>query len=497
MWMRKILALSILLVLLVYQGCSDGLQNPLRFESSTNKYQSSEVAGGGNGEGYDGKIRILHHYVDNFTCNGKPAPESVLFRNSEMNWYLIQNSKQSCPSNAAIAVEGVVYDEGTKTATYNGKIYVPPRPYFVDTNANPNLPDVNLMDGICADENGTCSLRAAVQQTVPVSFTDAVIIHIPAGIFNLTSPLSLRGVMPDSHEITIRGESPTTSILDGGGATRHFSIRSTSMAPITIENLTLQNGFYGNTLDPGASISYQLDPSAEFRLKSADGLLQEIRNFFPEYDEATANPLNSRLNITNCVFKGNKNHSTIIAGHLTGKLTVRNSLFIQNEQHGVYSTSADSLVVEDSIFVEQASRGIAVHDNISQVSIRRSRFSETYEGVSLIDCRNCSLESIESFNNKRNGLTIITSLKGSIYDVIIRDAKIYDNLTGPGSLSTPNLSGSDGNIHVQFNSPTNYLDLIDSNLFMTNSALPNCSSNATINQIRLRNTMVNDASCQP
>lgn len=482
--MRKLFAYSLLLILLVYQGCTGGMQNPLQFQSPPRPVLTTAFAGGGNGDGYDGKLRILHHYVDNFTCEGRLIPESILVRDAKLDWYLFQNSQQTCLADEAFAVQGVNYDEAANNATYEGKLYVPPRPYFVDAKADPNLPDTNLADGVCADETGSCSLQAAIQQTIPVSFTEAVLVHIPAGTFNLTSALSLMGVTPDSHAITVRGESPATSILNGGGVSRHFSVRSTSMAPISIENLTLQNGFHGDGPTAGASISYQLDQFISLYGKTTEDHLKQIRTYFPEYDEVNANPLKAQLNVINCVFRDNKNTDTIKAWPLTGNLTIRKSSFIGNAAHGVYSLSANSLTIEDSSFSKQDARGVVVDDNISNISIKRSTFSETYSGVSFRNCRNCSVESVEIFHNRNVGLEIMATDVNPLYDVTVRDARIYDNLLG--------------NLDIQFFGTTpNFLNLIDSNLLMVNAAVPNCSSATSVNQIRMTNTTVSDLTCQP
>ncbi len=451
-----------------------------------------------DGQVFDGKIRILHHYVDNFTCNGNPAPESILIRTAELDWYLIQNTPQRCDSEVAVAVEGVNYDEAGKMATYQNKVYVPPRPYFVDASADPNLSDANLMDGVCASQNGQCTLRAAVEQGTVVSFTDAVLIHIPRGTFTLTSPLSLTGVRPESHAITIRGQDPVSSVLDGGGVSRHFNIRSTSMSPISIENLTLQNGRAGGGSTWGSSILFFLDisilasyhSSGQYR---AQVLMNNMAHYFPQYDESTANPLKAQLDIDNCIFKGNQDGDVIHARPLTGNLTIRGSLFTQNYFHGVHSNGANSLVIEDSIFNNpQGHYGVSIDDNFSHASIKRSKFYENYKGIGFLNCRNCSLESIQSYHQREAGLEILTTEADARFNVTARDVKIYDN-----RLSSNPHAADTGNLILVFASSANQINFIDSQLSMMSPEIPNCASVSTVSQILMTSTTVSDLSCEP
>lgn len=105
--MRKFSIIASLLMtplfLVVFgQGCSRGLdfsqvaETPIHLE-----------AGSGNGGTYDGKLRILHHYVDQFTCEGRPQPESILIRDNETDWYLIRNTSDKCAFIDRVPVQGV------------------------------------------------------------------------------------------------------------------------------------------------------------------------------------------------------------------------------------------------------------------------------------------------------------------------------------------------------------------------------------------------------
>lgn len=101
---------------------------------STGKFSSTEVFSTklyGNGNTYEGKGRILHHYVSGFTCEGRPQPESILIRKNETDWVLIQNTAEKCAAVDQVPISGVIYDDVSKQATLNGNTFVSPQPYFV------------------------------------------------------------------------------------------------------------------------------------------------------------------------------------------------------------------------------------------------------------------------------------------------------------------------------------------------------------------------------
>lgn len=105
--------------------------------------------------------------------------------------------------------------------------------------------DANIGDGICetATNNNTCTLRAAIQEA-NVS-PDADIIILPAGVYDLsiaggnednaaTGDFDIRG------ELTIQGENPTTTVIDGNQLDRIFHMFE--IAHVSIANVSIVNG---------------------------------------------------------------------------------------------------------------------------------------------------------------------------------------------------------------------------------------------------------------
>ena len=88
-------------------------------------------------------------------------------------------------------------------------------------NSLGDTPDALLADGLCADANGACTLRAAIQQA---NFAP------PGDIigFSVTGVINLTGALPDlSTDITINGPgaSQLTVRRDTGGDYRIFTVK--------------------------------------------------------------------------------------------------------------------------------------------------------------------------------------------------------------------------------------------------------------------------------
>ncbi|MGZ5279477.1 MAG: hypothetical protein ACXWC9_06025, partial [Pseudobdellovibrionaceae bacterium] len=287
-WGRKItfLLMTALLVSL-FQNCT-----PSRF--------SSDDIGGmlaavqiQDGQVFDGKLRILHNIVDGYTCEGRLAPESILIRDTNNVWTWIQNTSDRCAAVQKV-VDGhlIQYDDNSKTAQYDGKTYRPPRPYNVQSQVNPNTSDANLKDGVCEDSTGRCSLRAAVEQAGVTSLTDDVLVHVPSGNYMLTAPLEF--LLPaDAHAIKILGQGAAMTILDGGDSQPHFKIHSLTSATVSIEKMSLINGFDPSAVH-GSSIQISADPYFVQGIKAAP---------------------NASISISDCIFQNNRNGLATIFMH--------------------------------------------------------------------------------------------------------------------------------------------------------------------------------------
>jgi CSLREA domain-containing protein len=117
--------------------------------------------------------------------------------------------------------------------------------FVVNTTAD--LVDGNIGDGVCATVEGTCSLRAAVQEANAVAGPQS--IDVPAGMYALSIPgvteeASAAGDLDVTDDVTIVGADIVATILDGAGLDR--VIEAHEPASLSLARLTIQNG---NTQD--------------------------------------------------------------------------------------------------------------------------------------------------------------------------------------------------------------------------------------------------------
>jgi parallel beta-helix repeat protein len=464
---RSLILLGVLIPLILIgwgQGCSPAINFSMTEQSAQPVSQVPSLQAGtqmsGNGGTYDGKIRVLHHTVRGFTCEGKEVPESILIRENDVDWVIIKNSPSKCAVVNHEGVLGVLYDPGLNQAHFEGKLYVPPHPYLVKASENPNLPDVDTTDGICADTNGVCSLRAAIDQAGPTSLTEPVLITVPAGVYTLTGTLTLSSVYTNNQSVTIRGEDPGTTILDGGNSVLIFKKTISSAEPVNIENLTFQNGNNGTAF-------------------SASAILPEWR----AYDSSV-------LNIINCTFTLNKSNSPIYGGPGAGHINIYKSRFTGNQMAAIQVFAVSSLLVEESSIVGNGQMGIWVDNATPNVTIRSSTIaSNGSDGIHFHKCSNCLIENTTVFNNAGMGISILSSLPGPQYDVAINNSTIYQNGTVSGA-----------NFQVAYVDAKNRVTLRNSISAMNNATKSNCVwlagpyKNASLDGV---NSLFDDGTCMP
>jgi CSLREA domain-containing protein len=119
-------------------------------------------------------------------------------------------------------------------------------PSELDVNTTNDEADVKPGNGICATANGTCSLRAAVQEAnrVPGSQT----IKLPAGLYTLTLPpgeeggldLDAGGDLDLQGSVVVAGADRATVIVDGNHLSRIFDVEPNGEA--IIRGITVRNG---------------------------------------------------------------------------------------------------------------------------------------------------------------------------------------------------------------------------------------------------------------
>lgn len=388
------LSFILLVLLLLFQNCSEVQFGKTAEKSSPSSVLPELTSESGNGGVYEGKIIVLHHYIDDFTCENRKQPESILIRDSDNKWRIIKNKPDKCAYVNGETVEGVVYNAALKQATFENRTYIVPTPYYVDASEDPNLPDINPEDGVCENINYKCSLRASVQQAGAISSSGSTIIHIPPARYRLTSRLGLDLKGP-SNSITLLGADPSTTILDGQGAT-DILVAMGDIRTARVENLGFENGTQNVTF--GGSVFSSLW-------------------------------LNGKIEFVNCRFENNQSGAPIYIGNgADADLAVRQSKFINNQDGAISAWTSRSLTVRDSLFV--GNKNLAVIEIMTalggrNVVIESSTFSENDISLSCMSCQQATLSNVTFYKNRR-GLHIYghPSLPSEIN---INNSTIYEN----------------------------------------------------------------------
>src|SRR6266849_4137819 len=129
-------------------------------------------------------------------------------------------------------------------------------------NTTNDTSDADLADGICADINGKCSLRAAIMQAnyINIIGTSNTII-VPAGVYTLTRPgnddSAVFGDLDIAQPMTIQGAGSRLAIVEGKGAvTGERVFQNLSGAKeTTVSGMTIRNGSkVAGTFDSGGGL---------------------------------------------------------------------------------------------------------------------------------------------------------------------------------------------------------------------------------------------------
>ena len=107
-------------------------------------------------------------------------------------------------------------------------------------NSPLDVADANPGNGICetATGNGTCTLRAAIQETNALAGADEIILPANTYVLTIVSQLSI------TSRLTITGSGASTTIIDGNKSVRPDSrvLVINSGITVNITGVTIRNG---------------------------------------------------------------------------------------------------------------------------------------------------------------------------------------------------------------------------------------------------------------
>ncbi len=127
---------------------------------------------------------------------------------------------------------------GPARAAYAGATFV------VDSTAD--VVDANPGDGLCAEASGSCTLRAAIQETNALAGEDTIMI--PAGTYTLTIPganedAAATGDLDITDGLTLRGAGSLLTVIDGNGlVTGDRVFHLSGSAVVTMRGVTIGHG---------------------------------------------------------------------------------------------------------------------------------------------------------------------------------------------------------------------------------------------------------------
>lgn len=200
-------------------------------------------------------------------------------------------------------------------------------------------------------DSGAGSLRNAINRA-----TSGTTIRFAAGLANQTITLNSELTIAPGQNITIDGAGVANLTISGNGATRIFKVNSNQDFPttFTVKNLALVDGF---TNENGGAIL------GEHRASVIVDNVDFLRNVANSGGGAIFSPWENNLTVNNSRFRNNKataNNDERGAGAIAfvspGAITITNSAFIGNEgiNGGAVNSLNGKLTIRNTRFINNS-----------------------------------------------------------------------------------------------------------------------------------------------
>ena len=329
--------------------------------------------------------------------------------------------------------------------------------FTVNTTADTH--DANWGDGVCADQKGQCSLRAAIEEADALPYGSTVTIVVPAGTYRL-----LKGVLRLSahRSILLNGASSKTTIIEGNKTFRIMSIGSPSLF-VQLSQLTIEGGYtvagngggienYGTLTVSNSTIrdNSTANDHDGGGISNASGGTLRVSNSTISGNSATGlfgygggiENLGT-LSVNNSIFNANKAGDLgggIITGYEGGgTASVIDSTFSNNKAvgngGGIYNSG--SLTVISSTFSGNSSGYVGGGiENISKASVNNSTISNntaTYGGGGIENAfGTASVSNSTISGNSAPSSSNINNLSGAITltSTVVANSKAGPNCAG-------------------------------------------------------------------
>ncbi len=358
-------------------------------------------------------------------------------------------------------------------------------------------------DGICANAEGLCSLRAAIMESNSLAGAD--LIMLPPGTYRLTLATTnengaINGDLDILDSVTIIGQSRETTIIDGNGVDRVFHIKDPDekgTIDVTINSLTITGGNPQTFVSNGGGINNEggylivSDVIIEGNSASSGG---GINN-----NNTASNAVFGTFILSNSIVRNNR--ATLFNGggiqNLNGEMSIVNSVVEGNSAPtdqssgggefvlstggrggGIYNAANLSLTyvtVKDNVgssgggIANFPGAGFSGDETIleifgSAIINNRATHTESWSvggGIYNVGAKakvimtNSTLSGNEALSRDENGnILAMDSQGGGIYNssglassVVLRNVTIAENIAGEGSGIYQNVD-SNGTISI-------------------------------------------------
>ena len=109
-----------------------------------------------------------------------------------------------------------------------------------NVNSTANTPDANPGNGICADANGVCTLRAAIMEANALAGPDT--IHLQTTTYTISTPDNPDGALPRITSTIVIDGNGATIRRDAASGTPDFRLFFVGGGDLTLSKLTIANG---------------------------------------------------------------------------------------------------------------------------------------------------------------------------------------------------------------------------------------------------------------
>jgi predicted outer membrane repeat protein len=342
--------------------------------------------------------------------------------------------------------------------------------FFVDDTRD--MVDRSIHDGECSSAAGTCTLRAAIQQTNALAGADIVVI--PAGTFALEIPplnqnLDDNGDLDITDGLTISGAGAAASIIDGGtppagappkvhGLDRLFEVIADGRE-VSFSGLTITEGYaaeYGGAIanNSTATVSVTASTLTANVAEKAGGALDNhfggamhvqdstlTNNVAFESGSALNNNRDGALSVTNSTILSNTAGDVGLDEALAGagaiannaELDARGTITVIGSQIGdnasggsrsgaaISNDGAGTVTVDTTTFTKNRSAvdGGAIFNGAGQVTVTGSTFAE-----------NLADNGGAIYNSAKDGSLSVSGSTFSLNEALARGGAIASGGTG-------------------------------------------------------------------